>query len=702
MNTAVVTGLGLVSPLGRKPAEVFDALAAGRSGLRAVPEGHAAHGWLPVAGIAPPVDGREVLPPTETRCVDRFVLLALTAADDALADAGLVVGRDVDPHRTAVVLATGGGGLETFEQQSHRRLERGRPGVSPYLLPGMLSNMATARIAIKHGIRGYSSAVVTACAAGAQAVAEGLRLIRSGDADVVVCGGTESSLHPTIAAAFTNARALAHGWEDPEEASRPFDARRNGFVLGEGSAVLVLERTGHADARGAAGYADVLGWGASTDAHHPTMPRPDGEGAADAMRAALANAGLAPGDIDYVNAHGTGTPLGDPIEAAALLATYGRGRPADRPLLLGSVKSNLGHTQAAAGVAGVMKAVLAVRAGTLPRTLHAERPTEHVDWDAGVLKLLDEAAPWPETGRARRAAVSSFGMSGTNAHVIVEQAPEEEAPAGPSAEGPARTPSTLPWPVSAHSPAALRGQAARLLAHLAQHPDATPADLGYSLATTRARLEHRAVLLVDDTLGAAEDLRALAADGASPTLLRGSARSGPDLALVLPGEPGTVRTWRLLADQLPMEAPVFAERIGACEQALAGLVDWSLWAVLADDPDAPSPALPQVAGPVLFSVLVALAAQWRAWGVRPTAVLGTGVAGEAAAAVAEGRTALADGLREVLSGRAGITELPTGKGLFLLPLISPATVAALGPDATVLAPEAGREASARLAGELFV
>lgn len=412
--SVVVTGLGLVSPLGRKPADVFDALAAGRSGLSAVPEGHPAHGWLPVAGIAPPVDGREVLPPTETRCVDRFVLLALAAADDALADAGLVVGRDVDPHRTAVVLATGGGGLETFEQQSHRRLERGRPGVSPYLLPGMLSNMATARIAIKHGIRGYSSAVVTACAAGAQAVAEGLRLIRAGDADVVVCGGTESSLHPTIAAAFTNARALAQGWDDPEEASRPFDARRNGFVLGEGSAVLVLERAGHADARGAAGYADVLGWGASTDAHHPTTPRPDGAGAADAMRAALANAGLAPGDIDYVNAHGTGTRLGDAAETAALLAVFGPQPPA-----VSSTKGATGHLLGAAGALEAAVTALAVARGTLPPTRNLADPDPACD--------LDHVRGAARTAPVRAALSNAFAFGGHNLSLILGPASTRRA-----------------------------------------------------------------------------------------------------------------------------------------------------------------------------------------------------------------------------------------------------------------------------------
>ncbi|WP_369182116.1 beta-ketoacyl synthase [Streptomyces sp. Y1] len=405
-ESAVVTGLGVLSPLGRGAGAVFEALTAGRSGIGAVPEGHPAHGWLSAAGIAPAVDGREVLPPTETRCVDRFVLLALAAADDALADAGLVVGRDADPHRTAVVLATGGGGLETFEQQSHRRLERGRPGVSAYLLPGMLANMATARIAIKHGIRGYSSAVVTACAAGAQAVAEGLRLIRAGDADVVVCGGSESSLHPTIAATFANARALAQGWDDPELASRPFDARRNGFVLGEGSAVLVLERAGHADARGAAGYADVIGWGASTDAHHPTMPRPDGAGAADAMRAAIADAGLRPGDIGYLNAHGTGTRLGDAAEAAAVRSVFGAQGPA-----VSSTKSATGHLLGAAGSLEAAVTTLAVSRGTLPPTLNLTEPDPACD--------LDHVRGAARTTALRAALTNAFAFGGHNLSLVL-------------------------------------------------------------------------------------------------------------------------------------------------------------------------------------------------------------------------------------------------------------------------------------------
>jgi 3-oxoacyl-[acyl-carrier-protein] synthase II len=402
---ATVTGIGLVTPLGRKPAEFFDALLAGRSGLTRPLGGHPLAGLLDVAGICPPIDGREVLPPTEARLVDRFALLALAAAADALADAGVVAGRDADPRRIAVVVSTGGAGLETYEQQATRRQARGRAGVSPYLLPGMLGNTAAARIAIKHGIRGYSSSIGTACAAGAQSIAEAFRLIRAGDADVVVCGGTDAPLHPTVAAAFANARALAEGWEDPAEASRPFDARRNGFVLGEGAGVLVVERTAHARARGAAGYADLIGWGASTDAHHPTTPRPDGEGAVDSMTSALVRAGLAPDEIDHVSAHGTGTRLGDRAEAAALRAVFGPHGPA-----VSSIKGATGHLLGASGAVEAAAGALSVARGALPPTVNLDRPDPECD--------LDHVRGGARIGPVRTVLSNSFAFGGHNISLL--------------------------------------------------------------------------------------------------------------------------------------------------------------------------------------------------------------------------------------------------------------------------------------------
>ena len=402
---ATVTGIGLVTPLGRKPAEFFEALLAGRSGLSRPAADHPLAGLLEVAGIGPAIDAKEVLAPTEARFVDRFVLLALAAAADALDDAGIVAGRDVDPVRIAVVVSSGGAGLETYEQQAARRQARGRAGVSPYLLPGMLGNMAAARIAIKYGIRGYSSSIGTACAAGAQSVAEAFRLIRGGDADVVVCGGSDAPLHPTVALAFANARALAEGWADPAEASRPFDARRNGFVLGEGAGILVVERTGHARARGAAGYADLIGWGASTDAHHPTTPRPDGAGAVGSMTAALARAGLRPDQVDYVNAHGTGTRLGDRAEAGALRAVFG---PAGPPV--SSVKGATGHLLGASGAVEAAVSALAIARGALPPTVNLDDP----DPECG----LDHVRGAARTGPVRTALSNSFAFGGHNISLL--------------------------------------------------------------------------------------------------------------------------------------------------------------------------------------------------------------------------------------------------------------------------------------------
>jgi 3-oxoacyl-[acyl-carrier-protein] synthase II len=299
------------------------------------------------------------------------------------------------------VVSTGGGGLETYEQFAAARRERGRPAVSPYLLPGMLANMAAARIAIKYGIRGYSSNIGTACSAGAQSIAEALRLIRGGEADVVVCGGTDAALHPTIVSAFSNARALARNWADPTAASRPFDRRRNGFVLGEGACVLVVERAGLADGRGAAGYADVIGWGATTDAHHPTTPRPDGAGAAAVMRRALADAGLAPSDVDYVNAHGTGTPLGDPAEAVAIRAVFGAPGPA-----VSSIKALTGHLLGASGAVEAAVTSLAVSRGVLPPTYNLDDPDPACE--------LDHVRGQPRLGAVHCALSNSFAFGGHN------------------------------------------------------------------------------------------------------------------------------------------------------------------------------------------------------------------------------------------------------------------------------------------------
>lgn len=405
MSDVVVTGIGLVSPVGRKLVDVFDALCAGRSGLRQPPDGHPVAGATEVAGIAPAIDTSDLLPATEARTVDRYIVMALAAAADAMAEAGLVVGRDVDPYRVACVVSSVGG-LHTLESQVVGRTAKGRVAVSPYLLPGMLPNMGAARIAMRFGIEGFSSSVGTACAAGAQSIGEGLRLLRAGEADVVVCGGSEAPLFATLADTFGNARALARGWPDPAAASRPFDKRRNGLVLAEGAGVFVLERAEFAQARGAVALADVLGWGATTDAHHPTTPRPDGSRAAECMRRALADAGVSPIDVGYINAHGTGTKLGDVAESLAIRAVFG-----DQPPPVSSCKAVTGHMLGASGVIEAAVTVEALRRGLLPQTHNLDDPDPACD--------LDHVRTSPRVAPAELALSNSFGFGGHNVSLVL-------------------------------------------------------------------------------------------------------------------------------------------------------------------------------------------------------------------------------------------------------------------------------------------
>ncbi|GAA3463571.1 beta-ketoacyl-[acyl-carrier-protein] synthase family protein [Saccharothrix longispora] len=407
-ESVAVTGIGLVSPVGTAVDEVFEAVCAGRSGIVRPPEGHALHGVVDVAAIGPPVDPESVIPPKEARVVDRSIVLGVRAAEDALADAGIEVGQDVDPYRVAVVLS-GVGGLGTLARQAVERSRRGRLGVSPFMLPGVLPNMAAARVAIKFGIRGYMSSSGTACAAGGQSIGEAVRILRSGEADVVVCGCTEAPLFPTFADAFGNALALARGWSDPTTASRPFDRRRNGFVLGEGAGVLVLERAGFARARGAAVLAHVLGWGATSDGYHPTTPRPDGSGAAESMRIALRDSGLSTNDIGYLNAHGTGTKAGDSAESKAIRGVYGDGMPP-----VSSTKGITGHLLGASGVVEAAIAVTALRKGLLPPTHNLDDPDPACD--------LNHVRGEPSAAAVDAVMSNSFGFGGHNVSVVFGRA----------------------------------------------------------------------------------------------------------------------------------------------------------------------------------------------------------------------------------------------------------------------------------------
>jgi 3-oxoacyl-[acyl-carrier-protein] synthase II len=402
---AVVTGIGLVTPVGRGIDEFFSALCAQTSGLVRPPTEHFAAGLVDAIGIAPPINPIDVVPEKDAAVADRFSVMAVAAADDALADSGLGIGVDVDPLRVAAVIATATGGTETFEQQAIVQYNEGFDAVDRHLFNGFLPNMAAARIAIKHGIRGASYAIASACTASAHAVAEALRLIRADDADVVICGGTEGPLGPTGLAGFSNAGALATGWADPAAASRPFDSARNGFVVGEGGGVLVIERAELVDARGGRGYADLIGWGATSDAYHLAIPRPDASGIADSMRIALRNAGVLPNEAGYLNAHGTGTRVGDITEAKAIRAVFGDDQP-----LVSSTKGVTGHLLGGAGVVEAAATVLALAREQLPPTKNLDEPDSKCDLN----HLRDNAA----AKSVDIAMSNSFAFGGHNVSLV--------------------------------------------------------------------------------------------------------------------------------------------------------------------------------------------------------------------------------------------------------------------------------------------
>ncbi|MCK9930864.1 acyltransferase domain-containing protein, partial [Frankia sp. Mgl5] len=353
------------------------------------------------------------------------------------------------------------------------------------------------------------------------------------------------------------------------------------------------------------------------------LTAPNGPAQQRVIQTALANARLRPDQIDVVEAHGTGTPLGDPIEAQAILATYGQNRPADQPLWLGSLKSNIGHTQAAAGAAGIIKLVLALQNDLLPPTLHVDEPTPYVDWSTGAVELLTEARPWHRNGHPRRAAVSSFGISGTNAHVILEEPPAATttATATAPAAGAAPLPGPVPWVLSARTPDALRAQANRLAAFLRSAPaaDLAPVEIADALVTARAVFEQRAVVLGADRDDLLSGLGALAAATSSARIVRGAADTTAKTVFVFPGQGSQ---WPAMARDLLAASPVFAEHIHAVAAALAPHIDWNLLDVLNEAPGAPSLDEVDVVQPTLFAVLVALARLWQHHGVHPQAVVG--------------------------------------------------------------------------------
>jgi acyl transferase domain-containing protein/NADPH:quinone reductase-like Zn-dependent oxidoreductase/acyl carrier protein len=517
-----------------------------------------------------------------------------------------------------------------------------------YLFTGNTGSVMAGRVSYQFGFEGPAVTVDTACSSSLVALHLAAQAVSRGECGLALVGGVTVMSGLGMFMEFSRQGALS-----PDGRCKAFSDSADGFGLGEGVGVILVERLSDARANGHKVLAVVKGSAVNSDGASNGLTAPNGPSQERVIRQALANAGLSPADIDVIEAHGTGTRLGDPIEARAILATYGQARPADQPVLLGSVKSNIGHTQAAAGAAGVIKMVLAMRHGVVPKTLHVTTPSSHVDWESGAVRVLTEPIPWSAGDRPRRAAVSSFGVSGTNAHVVLEQAPAEQpVPEGAGTGHPAHGDGmreVVPWPVSARSKAALRAQAQRLSSYVRDRADLRIEDVALSLATTRSGLDHRAVVLGRDREELLDALAAVA-DGRPLTEVPvGRARHATRPLLVFPGE-GTQGAD--MAKELLDSSAVFAEQMTRCADALAAYCDWSLIDVVRST-DGPFPReRADLVQPVQWAVMVSLAALWQSIGVRPAAVVGHGE-GEIAAAYVAGALSLDDAARVVaLRGRA--------------------------------------------------
>ncbi|MCI4065637.1 acyltransferase domain-containing protein [Micromonospora sp. R77] len=510
-----------------------------------------------------------------------------------------------------------------------------------FLGTGNSPSVLSGRVAYSFGLEGPALTIDTACSSSLVALHSACQALREGDCTMALAGGVTVMSTPISLVEFSRQRALA-----PDGRSKPFSADADGASWAEGAGVVLLERLSDARRNGHRVLAVVRGSAVNQDGASNGLTAPNGPSQQRVIRQALANAGLSSTDVDVVEAHGTGTSLGDPIEAQAVIATYGQDRPADRPLWLGSVKSNIGHAQAAAGVAGLIKMVAAMRHGVLPRSLHAGTPTPHVDWSAGDVRLLADAREWPAADRPRRAAVSAFGMSGTNAHVIVEEAPEQ-TPASPDRPAP----TVVPWLLSARSTAALHGQASALRPLV---DTADPADVAWSLASTRARFEQRAVVVGDHAAG----LAALAAGEPATNVVSGVTGAAGRTVFVFPGQGAQ---WVGMGGALLDSSPAFAESVAECAAVLSDLVDWSVVDVLRAHPDAVSLDRVDVVQPASFVVMVSLAALWRSYGVRPAAVVGHSQ-GEVAAAYVAGVLTLPEALRIVVARSRAVADLSAGSG----------------------------------------
>ncbi|MEV3860548.1 type I polyketide synthase [Streptomyces sp. NPDC050095] len=594
--------------------------------------------------------------PREALAMDPQQRLLLETSWEALERAG------IDPaalHGSPTGVFTGLYGVDYGPRMGGRAAGE----VEGYASTGSYTSVASGRVAYTLGLEGPAVSLDTACSSSLVAVHQAVRSLRAGECTLALAGGASTLSTPGLLVELARQRGLS-----ADGRCKAFAEAADGTGFSEGAGVLVLERLSDARRNGRRIWAVIRGSAVNQDGASNGLTAPNELAQQKVILAALANAGVAAAEVDAVEAHGTGTRLGDPMEAQALLATYGQDRSGEQPLWLGSLKSNIGHTQAAAGVGGMIKMIMAMRHGVLPRTLHVDAPSSHVDWEAGEVRLLTEARPWQPDGRPRRAGISAFGISGTNAHLILEQAPQEQAPheqdrsAGPARESDSPAdPAVIPWVLSARSAPALRAQAEKLRDTLAADADLPLAGVGRSLLTTRSLFEHRQVVIGGDRdeLLAALTAAATGDDSGHPGLVSGAAQPVGKTVFVFPGQGSQ---WAGMGQELCAASPAFAARMRQCADALAPYVDWSLFDVLGD---AGQLERVDVVQPVLWAVMVSLAEAWRSYGVEPAAVVGHSQ-GEIAAACVAGALSVEDAAKVValrskavlaLSGRGGMVSV---------------------------------------------
>jgi acyl transferase domain-containing protein/acyl carrier protein len=581
--------------------------------------------------------------PKEALTMDPQQRLLLEMSWEALEDAGLDPGS-LGGSQTGVFV--GAGASDYGQVVAAQALGGGA------VLVGNASSVASGRISYTLGLEGPAITVDTACSSSLVSIHLAVGALRGGECSLALAGGAAVMSTPIGFVDLSDTRGLSR-----DGRCKAFGEGADGTAFAEGGGLLVLERLADAERNGHPVLATIRGSAVNQDGASNGLSAPNGPAQARVMRRALANAGLPAADVDLVEAHGTGTPLGDPIEAGALLATYGQKR--ERPLKLGSIKSNIGHAAAGAGVAGVIKVVLAMRAGELPRTLHADPPSSQIDWSSGAIELLGENEPWPETGKPRRAGVSSFGVSGTNAHLILEGGTAEPAAIGAASpdSGEMALPGPVPVPLSAKSPSALGANAARLAVHLEENPDLEPLDVGFSRAVARPAFDQRAVPVAADREQLLAQLAALAR-GEVAGVACGNAsgeRKGPVFLF-----PGYGSQWPAMALALLDSSPTFAEQIRRCDEAMGPHIGCSLEDVLRGADGAPPVEAPEICSSALFAMGVSLAGLWRACGVEPLAVAGHSQ-GEVIAAHVAGGLSLEDAARVMALRTRALTRL-IGKG----------------------------------------